>query len=208
MIVVTTCPRTGASYLSETIASLGPYGDEAVVVDDAGCKGSRWNLRRALEAHVRWGRGGRMVLFQDDVAASPGVVEEMLTMEIPDDVGIVNFHDFGIDFMPWDAPAPGAHRFPAHVFGSPGMCGAQALVIPDEHVRWLLDTPTPPVYPHAANPHGADYWLGWMTARSPRPVKIVIRPSPVRHLGEVSACHAVARDGAPQPQAPMEAYAP
>lgn len=208
MIVVTTCPRLGVSYLADTIASLGEYGDEAVVVRDDELRGARWNMRQALEAHGRWGRGSRLLLFQDDVQASPEVVREMLTVEIPADVGVVNYHDFGYDFMPWDQPEPGLHKFPAHEFGSFGMMGAQALVLPADHVRWLLDTPTPPTYPHEANPHGADYWLGWMTARSPRPGKLVVRPSPILHLGAVSACHAEARGGASQPQAPTEAYAP
>lgn len=207
MIVVTTCPRP-VSYLGETITALGEYGDETVVVSDDESRGARWNLRQALTAHERWGRGSRMIMLQDDVIVSPETIRDMLTMEIPTTVGIVNFHDFGNDFMPWDKPAPGAHKFPAHVFGSPGMMGAQALVIPDDHVHWLLNAQTPPEYPQAANPHGADYWLGWMTARSPRPFKLVIRPSPVRHVGAVSACHQAARGDAPQPQAPTEAYAP
>lgn len=207
MIAVTTCPRAGASYLAETIAALGPFGDEVVIVRDDELRGARWNMRQAFGAWERWGRGSRLVLLQDDVFVPHDAVREMLTMHIPSDVGIVNFHDFGIDFMPWDAPAPGAHRFKAHEFGSPGMCGAQALVMPPEHVRWLLDAETPAHYPHSPNPNGADYWLGWMTARSPRPYKLVVRPSPVRHLGAISAAWPGVRDG-DQPQAPTEAFAP
>lgn len=205
MIVITTCPRP-VSYLAQTIASLGPFSDEVVVLDDVEKRGSRWNTQRALAAHAEHGRGGRLILLQDDVIAPPEAITQMLSMHIPDDVGLVNCHDFGDDFMPWDRPTPGFHRFPAHEFGSWGMCGAQALVLPADHVRWLLDHETPPTYPHAGNPHGADYWLGWMTARSPRPWKLVVRPSPVRHLGAVSACHPD-RPG-PQPQAPLENFAP
>jgi hypothetical protein len=202
MVIVLTCPRDGASYLAQTLQGIG---DEVVVLNDDECRGSRWNTWRALKLASEKARDGRLILLQDDIELQSGALQAMQTVEIPADVGVVNFHDFGDDFMPWDRPSPGFHKFPAHRFGSGGMCGAQALVISRDHCRWLADQELPPEYPHQDTPHGADYAIGWLTARSLRPWKLVVRPSPVIHLGAVSACHV--RTGS-QPQAPTEAYAP
>lgn len=201
MIVVTTCVRPGASYLKATLASIGA---PVAVLNDLRGRGARWNTWRALDLAAREARDDRLILLQDDVHLAPGALEAMRTMEIPDDVGIVNFHDFGQDFMPWDRPAPGQHRFPAHTFGSGGMCGAQALVIPLHNVMWLAGCdPNHPELP--TGPHGADYAIGWWTQRGPWRWKLIVRPSPVTHLGAVSACHA--RAGY-VPQAPLQPLEP
>jgi len=184
LVAVTTCPRPGgASYLAETLASIG----RAVVFDDTERRGARWNMWRVFKAVSH---SERVLLFQDDVIAEAGLIGRMLAMAIPADVGLVNFHDFGDDFY-WEAPPPGAHRFEAHRFGSMGLCGAQCLLIPGAHARWLAerDPDTCPL----PGPHRADYALGWFTSQSPRPFKIVVAPSPVRHIGERSACHDDAR---------------
>lgn len=183
-IAVTTCPRPGgARYLPQMLDSLGGVGPAPVVFSDHAKRGARWNTWRALAAGAYY---ERLLLFQDDVIVAPGAVERMLDMSIPSDVGVVNCHDFGDDFF-FEKPPEGEHRFEAHRFGSAGMCGAQALVIPGDHAKWLaskdMNAPTQP------GPHGADYAIGWWTARSPRPWKLVVHPALVRHIGERSACH-------------------
>lgn len=187
LIAVTTCPRPGGvSYLEQTLASLaGPATKRchvAVLDDDAG-QGARWNAWRALRLGAAF---ERLLLLQDDVICEPGCVERALDFEIPHDVGVVNFHDFGDDFF-FETPPAGVHRFEAHRFGSMGMCGAQALLIPGEQASWLAaqDRTACP----QPGPHGADYAIGFFTARSPRPWKLIVSPSPVRHIGERSACH-------------------
>lgn len=203
MIVVTTCPRPdGAYYLARMLAGIG-MPDEILV--DESRRGARWNIWRAVDVASERCVVDRLILLQDDVVLAPGALLTMETMEIPADVGIVNFHDFGADFMPWDRPEPGLHRFPAHKFGSGGMCGAQALVIPIENVRWLAGCdPNHPELP--PGPHGADYAIGWWTQKGPRPWKLVVRPSPVTHLGAVSSCHV--RDPGYVPQAPLQTFEP
>lgn len=85
------------------------------------------------------------------------------------------------------------------------MCGAQALVIPMENVRWLASCdPNDPELPQT--PHGADYVLGRWTSKGPRPWKLVVRPSPVTHLGVTSSCHV--RDPGYLPQAPLQPFEP
>lgn len=181
LVAITTCARPGgANYLSATIRSLEAH---PLIFDDVNRRGARWNMWRALE---EGGHYDRLLLFQDDVIAEPGLVERMRTFEIPVDVGIVNFHDCGDDFH-WEAPPPGVHKFLAHRFGSQGLCGAQCLLIPGDHARWLAAQdmnacPKP-------GPHHADYALGWWTVRSARPNKLIVSPSPVKHIGERSACH-------------------
>jgi hypothetical protein len=185
LFVVITCPRPGkVSYLGPTVESLGPFDNEGVVIlRDEEKRGCRWNTWRAL-GHGR--HYDRLILLQDDVILEEGAAMQMVTMHIPRDVGIVNFHDFGDDFD-WQVPPVGIHKFPAHRFGSMGMCGAQALVIPGDHACWLAEQ-NPDECP-VAGPHKADYALGWLTARSSRPNKLIVSPSPVRHVGERSACH-------------------
>ena len=181
LIAVTTCVRPGgASYLRETIASLGAH---PLIFDDVNRMGARWNTWRALE---EGGHYDRLLLFQDDVIAEPDLVARMLYAPIPDDVGFITYHDCGDD-IDWQPPQPGVHKFAAHRFGSQGLCGAQCLLIPGDHARWLAGKdmnacPKP-------GPHGADYAIGWWTQRSPRPWKLIVSPSPVRHIGERSACH-------------------
>jgi hypothetical protein len=182
LVAVTTCPRPdGASYLAETLASLAPW--KPLVLEDAELRGARWNVWVALAAAAPY---DRLLLLQDDVIAAPNLLDVAQNLEIPDDVGLVSFHDFGDDFE-WKKPAPGLHKFGAHRFGSIGMCGAQALLMPGDHARWLSRR-TLDMCP-APGPHRVDYALGWLTARSPRPCKVVVHPPLVRHVGERSACH-------------------
>ncbi len=191
LLAITTCPRPGgARYLPQTLASLGAAAQDAVVFDDVHHLGARWNTWRALAAG---GYHERLLLFQDDVIAEPGLVERMLEFPIPDDVGVVNFHDCGDDFF-WEMVPPGVYRFPAHRPGGLGMVGAQCLLIPGAHAAWLAscdlsDCPQP-------GPHNADFAISWFTARSPRPSKLIVSPAPVRHIGERSACHDEARRAA------------
>lgn len=185
LVAVTTCPRPdGVSYLERTLASIerGP-DDELVVFDDPELRGSRWNTWRALELG---GSYDRLLLFQDDLIAQPWATLLMRTIDIPDDVGVVNLHDCGDDFL-WQEPPAGIHKFPAHRPGGLGMIGSQCLVIPGEHSRWLAaqDMAAPP----SPGPHADDFAIGWWTAQSQRPNKLVVYPSPVRHIGERSACH-------------------
>jgi hypothetical protein len=182
LVAVTTCPRPdGASYLAETLASLAPW--KPLVLDDAELRGARWNTWVALAAAAPY---DRLLLLQDDVIAAPNLLDVAQGLDIPPDVGLVSFHDFGDDFE-WQAPPPGLHRFAAHRFGSLGMCGAQALLIPGDHARWLAACD--PASCPAPGPHKADYALGWFTARSRRPWKLIVSPPLVRHIGERSACH-------------------
>jgi hypothetical protein len=182
LIAVTTCPRPdGASYVEQTLASLAPW--KPLVLNDRELRGARWNTWVALHASRYY---DRLLLLQDDVIAEPNLIDVAQTLDIPDDVGIVNLHDFGDDFD-WAPPPPGLHKFAAHRFGSLGMCGAQALLIPVDHARWLGEQdmngcPAP-------GPHKADYALGWWTARSKRPCKLIVSPALVTHIGERSACH-------------------
>jgi hypothetical protein len=178
IVVVTTCPRDGASYLDETLRSLG---GGAIVFDDIERKGARWNTWRALACGSR----ERLLLVQDDVIADPSLVDIARLMHIPGDVGVVSFHDCGDDFH-WQTPPPGVHKFPAHRLGSHGLIGAQCLLFPPDQARWLSeqDMDAPP-WP---GPHAADTAIGWWTRRSPRPNKLVVTPALVRHVGEESAC--------------------
>lgn len=181
LLAVTTCSRPGdAEYLNATVRSLGAH---PLIFDDVNRMGARWNTWRAL---AEGGHYDRLLLFQDDVIAEAGLIDRMLAHVIPPDVGLVSFHDCGDDFD-WQPPPMGVHRFPAHRFGSQGLCGAQCLLIPGEHARWLAAQdmnacPKP-------GPHHADYALGWWTARSSRPYKLIVTPSPIVHIGERSACH-------------------
>lgn len=182
LVAITTCPRPdGVSYLEQTIASLG--GWQPLVLNDRELRGARWNTWVALNAARYY---DRLLLLQDDVLAAPELLDVAAHMDIPADVGIVSFHDFGDDFD-WAPPPPGLHKFAAHRFGSMGMCGAQALLFPVDHARWLTeqDIWAPP----APGPHKADFALGWLTARSPRPCKLIVSPALVTHIGERSACH-------------------
>lgn len=186
LIAITTCRRPGgASYLEQTLAALKGFaaGWRLAVLDDDEGRGARWNAWRALRLG---GQFERLLLLQDDVIVEPGFLERALAFPIPADVGVVNFHDFGDDFY-FEAAPPGEHRFGAHRFGSMGMCGAQCLLIPGDHAAWLAGKDM--AAPAQPGPHGADYAIGWHTARSPRPWKLVVSPSPVRHIGERSACH-------------------
>jgi hypothetical protein len=184
LVAVTTCPRPeGASYLGQTLASLAPW--RPLVLNDRDLRGARWNTWVALNAARYY---DRLLLLQDDVIAAPGLLDVAANLEIPDDVGFVSFHDFGDDFD-WCPVPPGLHKFAAHRFGSMGLCGAQALLFPTEHARWLA---AQDMYPEACpqpGPHHADYLVGWWTARSPRPCKLVWAPALVTHIGERSACH-------------------
>lgn len=184
LIAVTTCTRPdGADYLRATLAAIEGPGRRALIFDDFNRCGARWNTWRALQAADL---ADRLLLLQDDVIAAPGLCDLAETMEIPGDVGVVNFHDFGDDFD-WRPPPPGVHKFPAHRLGSLGMCGAQCLLLPSDHARWLAaqDVNACP----APGPHAADYAIGWWTARSARPCKLIVAPALVTHVGERSACH-------------------
>lgn len=180
---IITCHRPGgADYFRETYASLASQGLHPAIFDDVNHMGSRWNGWRALQAG---GDYERLLFFEDDVVVSPGLVERMLTMEIPDDVGVVNLHDFGDDFG-YESPPGGIYKFPSHRFASPGMKGSQCLLFPGEQAAWLAKQNM-----NASQPgrHCLDYAIGWWTAQSPRPNKLIVTPSPVRHIGERSACH-------------------
>jgi hypothetical protein len=201
-IVITTCPRPeDVGYLGQTMASIG---HPVTVLSDEQKRGARWNTWRALS----WGDPvDRLLLFQDDVIVEDGLVDRMLAFDIPKDVGLVSFHDCGDDFD-WLPPPTGIHKFRAHRLGSQGLCGAQCLLIPGEHARWIASQdmnacPKP-------GPHGADYAIGWWTARSARPWKLIVAPSPVLHIGELSACHQDVRSaagaGIPHAGDTIEAY--
>jgi hypothetical protein len=181
LVAITTCPRpAGASYLEQTLASLGD-GDPLILCD-LELRGARANTWRALNAASGY---DRLLLLQDDVIASAGLRDFAATVAIPDDVGFVTGHDFGDDFT-WQPPTPGLHKFPAHRFGGIGLCGAQCLIMPGEHAAWLAaQDPSAPPKP---GPHGADYAIGWWTARSLRPNKLIAWPALVEHVGERSAC--------------------
>lgn len=195
LVAVTTAPRPGGvSYLAETLEALG---GSPVVFDDVDRRGSRWNTWRALAAG---GDHDRVLIVQDDIICSPGFLARAEAMAIPSDVGIINFHDCGDDFL-WQPVPDGTHKFRAHREGGLGMIGAQCLLMSAEHARWLVvqdinACPQP-------GPHAVDFLIGWLTARSPRPNKLIVSPSPVRHVGERSACWDEARQrvgaGIPRP---------
>lgn len=195
IVVVTTCPRpNGASYLAQTLASLG---GGAIISEDREQRGSRWNTWRALSFAAP--RDGRVLLLQDDVIAEPSLLDVAANIEIPDDVGVVSFHDCGDDFH-WQTPPAGIQKFPAHRLGSLGLIGAQCLLFPAEHASWLAaqDVDGPPIHGR----HGADYAIGWWTKRSKRPNKLIVSPALVRHVGEESACWPDRKaSGAPIPHA-------
>lgn len=198
-IVITTSPRQdGADYLLEMLRSLRT-SVPVELFSDPGKAGARWNTWQALGAASRRNPPERLLLMQDDVVASPDLVDVATHIEIPDDVGVVSFHDCGDDFH-WEVPPPGVHKFPAHRIGSHGLIGAQCLLFPATHAAWLAaqDMNAPPV----PGPHSADYAIGWWTAKSSRPNKLIVSPAMVRHIGERSACHPDRRAaGAPIPHA-------
>ncbi len=180
LVAVTTAPRPDyTSYLAATLATLD--GRPSIFVDSER-RGARWNTWRALGAASG---EDRLLLLQDDLVCEPGLIARAASTEIPADVGVVNFHDCGDDFY-WQPVPSGIHKFRSHRDGGLGMVGAQCLLMTGEHAAWLArqDLSTCP----QPGPHNADFAIGWFTSRSPRPYKLIISPSPIRHVGERSAC--------------------
>lgn len=227
LLIVTTCARRagGVSYLASTLSELERVGalncDRMVVSDgqppdfDGGAwpsavqglaPGSRPTMWAALRIAASR-NASRLLYFQDDVVPVGNLVNFMLRFPIPDDVGLVNLHDFG-DFRAKVDTPPGWHRREAHDTADYGMCGAQCLILPGSIVKWLAGKhPSPPAMGKRTDSH-ADYALGWWVARSPRPVKLIRSPALIHHRGIVSAAHPDRETlGHRHPQAPAEPLA-
>lgn len=198
MLAVTTFQRPGVSYLTATLASL----DADVEVFDGtgqpyGSRGNKWCVFKAAAA-----RGvERLIVFEDDILACKNLVPFLERLPLPDDVGVVQGFSIGDDWKPWEEVPAGIHKLTLRDWGT-GFAGSLCLVFPGEVVRFLAEVD--PWHPDMAlrGPHNADYAIGYWVSRSPRPMKLLVAPALVHHVGDVSACHQERRQrlGIPTPK--------
>jgi hypothetical protein len=204
MIVMSTCPREGASYVEATIRALDAAGacdaDHRILLVDGGApvvtppswdqegtfprRGPRVMLWTAFERAFAAGVD-RLVFLQDDITPCRNAVRRMLQVGMPDGYAFMTFHDQL--HVPEGAPAG--------LYGIEmlrGFTGALALAFPRDTLAWLVQQD--PLHFRIDQERdgvlmGADNVLGAFVLRSPWPRYVAHIPRLVRHDGVVSAAH-------------------